>query len=128
MKLSTILLLISIWPGSLLCAQTKLTNEEFSRLICRKWTMTEMQLGSMKVPSSELGENTTAFEANGTYKAVEQGEAYSGKWTFDPATQTLTTNDRDGIEKSKVIKLTEKELVFEMTDSDGIWRMTLKSP
>ncbi|AYB29316.1 hypothetical protein D4L85_01390 [Chryseolinea soli] len=90
--------------------------------------MTEMQLGSMKVPSSELGENTTAFEANGTYKAVEQGEAYSGKWTFDPATQTLTTNDRDGIEKSKVIKLTEKELVFEMTDSDGIWRMTLKSP
>ena len=129
MKLSTILLLLSIWPGALLCAQTKLTNEEFSRLISREWTLTEVQLGNVKVPSSELGESTiTTFEINGTYKAVDLGESYSGKWTFDPASQILTTNDRDGKEESKVIKITEKEWVIETTGPEGILRMTFKSP
>jgi hypothetical protein len=126
MRLKFGLLLLFIHFGQFLSAQSKISNEEFVVLICKKWKMTEAEMGNMKIPASEIGENIMEFAADGTFKIREQGESYPGKWVFDSIKQELLTDDRDGKQKHKMITLTENELVIETTDLNGTFKMRFK--
>jgi hypothetical protein len=126
MRLKLGLFLLFVNCGQFLLAQSNISKDEFGILICKKWKMTEAKMGDIKIPSSEIGENIMEFESNGTFKVLEQGESYSGKWVFDSVNQELLTDDRDGKEKHKIIKLTEDELITEVTDSNGAFKMKFK--
>ncbi|NOS93877.1 MAG: hypothetical protein HOP30_18320 [Cyclobacteriaceae bacterium] len=126
MKSKYLLPLFFILLAQSLLGQTKFSREEFSSLICEKWKVTELVMDGMKVPDAELGENSIEFDMKGTYEVLEQGEAYAGTWSFQSDTQELLTDDRDGKERHKIIKLTEVDLIMEVIDPNGTFKITLK--
>jgi hypothetical protein len=130
MKLNSTLMLLFILLGPSLLAQSNLTKEEFGSLICKKWKLAEVEIDGKKISTTEmrkiLEQNLWEFKSDGTYKVSEQGEIYFGKWSFDPLSQMLLTDDRDGKERNKIITLTETEFILQKLYPSEVWIFSFK--
>lgn len=96
-------------------AVTTPTKEEFvSKLVVGKWHIAYLEQGGKKqrLPQEDVDINWTAFKKDGTYRASDDGDEHDGKWSYNPADQTLTAIDDDGVNKFKVITVTSKEMVL----------------
>jgi len=60
----------------------------------------------------EMGEATITFKSDGTLIETQEGQRFSGKWTYQYKTMTLFTDDKDGKDKQKIVKLTPTQLVL----------------
>lgn len=120
-KLITALILIL---STQLHAQSGISKEQFATLIIGKWKVTEERIGDMKMPASEIGEMIMSFKSDGTCEMRDQGESYKGKWSFNPATQELLTDDQEEKEKHKVLKLSKTLLTLETKDASETFIMT----
>lgn len=60
----------------------------------------------------DMGNSFVSFKNDGTLVETDEGKDYQGRWTYDHRTMTLTTNDKDGIENQKIVKISEVELII----------------
>jgi hypothetical protein len=49
---------------------------------------------------------------HGTLIEISEGKSYQGKWSYEHKTMSITTDDRDGIEKQKILKITADQLIL----------------
>ena len=77
-------------------------------------------------PPPEMGVSYILLKSDGTLIETDEGKDYRGKWTYDHKNMTLTTDDKDGIEKHKIIKITETEFVFRSKVKDLEISMIMK--
>src|SRR6478609_5713952 len=119
--LPAILLILSI---QFLHAQQVMSKDQFATLIVGKWKVTEARIGDIKMPVSEIGEITMLFKSDATYVMRDQSELHKGKWSFNPATQELLTDDGEEKEKHKVIKLNKTLLTTETKSAKETETMT----
>ena len=63
--------------------------------------------------------NWVIFNKNGSLEAMESGEKYSGKWTYDKEKNTIETRDRDGITLMQIINISQSLLTVEITEKGG---------
>jgi lipocalin-like protein len=103
------------------------TEKEVLNLLCHKWKVTHIEHGGQKIEMpAELGEAFLIFKADSTITEIDPSETYKGKWTYDHKGKTITTDDKDGIQKHKLIKLTTTELIITMKVDDETSNMILK--
>jgi|GEM_PF-4290327 len=105
-------------------AQQVMSKDEFATLIVGKWKVTEARIGGIKMPASEMGEITILFKSDATYVMRDEGQLHNGKWSFNPATQELLTDDGEEKEKHKVIKLNKTLLTTETKSQKETETMT----
>ena len=119
LKLWCLLLILS--TPLLISSTTKysLSEQEALELLCAsKWHLSYMEVDGevMEFPANEVAANWTKFNADGTHQVEEMGEAYSGTWSYDHISKTLTTDDRDGKITLKIIEISTTELRFSFVD------------
>ena len=93
-------------------AQTQ-TEKEIRGLLCHKWTVTHFEIQGQKTPMpAEFSDNFLDIKPDGTIIEKDPTEEIKGKWSYDHKTMTFTTDDKDGIIKHEIIKISETELIF----------------
>jgi len=98
---------------------TTRSEQEVKTLLCHKWKVTHIEMNGQKIPlPPELGESSLEIIADGTLIEKDATEEIKGKWSYDHKTKILTTDDRDGIIKHVILKISETELIFK-SEVDG---------
>jgi hypothetical protein len=100
------------------------SEKEIKDLLCHKWKATQMEYRGQKTEMP--GTAYLIFKSDSTLEEIDPGETYKGKWSYDHKTQTITTVDRDGNQKHKLIKITSTELTITMTMDDDSPNLILK--
>jgi len=110
------ILVLPFVSSSTAFSQTKTppkTEQEIKTLLCHKWKLTAMEAKGQKVElPPDMGNSFVSFKNDGTLVETDEGKDYQGRWTYDHRTMTLTTNDKDGIENQKIVKISEVELII----------------
>jgi len=120
------LLAVLLFIGASAFAQTQ-TEKEIKDLLAHKWKLTHVEVGGqkMEVPAG-VGDSFLDFKADGTILKIDSEEEQKGKWVYDHKTKIITTEDKDGTEKYEIIKISETEFSFKVTDEGQKITMTLK--
>ncbi len=111
--------------------QTPLNKE----LLCKTWKLEKYKEADGKIypAPAEMKNDYLKYNCDGTIESTEQGELIKGKWTYNAATATITTTQSANKNypakvETKIIKLTETELVVEGKDAgDETLVMYMKS-
>ena len=102
-----------------LSAQEDILKEDFSSLINRKWKIGKAELNGTDVPVSNFGGHTISFQLNGSYSFERFGEVIKGKWRFLEKERIFITDDKDGIERYKVLEVSQEKFVLEGVHPQG---------
>lgn len=85
---------------------TKFTEQEIKTLLCHKWKLTFLEYkGNKKEIPSKLPESHILFLPDGRLEEYEGKTKYTGTWSYNHTTKTITTIDKDGNEKHAIIEL-----------------------
>ncbi|MBK6482169.1 MAG: hypothetical protein IPG01_03315 [Chitinophagaceae bacterium] len=102
--------------------QTVLQEE----LLCKTWLMEKYQEadGKIYLPPAEIKNEYLKYNCDGTMESIEGGLLLKGKWILDESKGTITVTqnaNKDYPAKivTRIILLTEKELVVEGIDAGG---------
>lgn len=119
------LLVILLFIGASVFAQTQ-TEKEVKDLLAHKWKLTHVEIGGekMEVPAG-AGDSFLDFKADGTILKIDSEAEQKGKWTYDHKTKIITTKDEDGEEKYEIVKISDTEFSFKVTDDGQTMTMTL---
>ena len=105
-------------------SQTQATVEK--ELLCKTWFLEKYQEADGKTYPSpmEMKNEYLKYNCDGTMESIEGGLLLGGKWTFDETKGIITvtqntTKDYPTKIVTRVISLTEKELVIEGIDAGG---------
>ena len=125
-----ILLIFTIINSQAVFAQTKpqsQTEQEIKTMLCHKWKLTHMETqGERNSLPPDMGESYMLLKSDGTLIETDEGKDYQGKWAYDHKTMTLKTDDKDGVEKHKIIKITDTELIIKSKFDGMAMNMIMK--
>lgn len=108
-------------------AITSLSEQQLKTMLCHKWKLTFLEYqGKRKeipqnVPASYIG-----FLSDGTMYQIEGKMNYKGTWTYNHATKTITTIDKDGTELHTIVELNDQQFVMNGKYKGYIFNMGLK--
>ena len=120
------LLAILLFIGSSVFAQTQ-TEKEVKDLLAHKWKLTHVEIGGQKIEVPVgAGDSFLDFKADGTLLKIDSEDEQKGKWTYDHKTKTITSKDEDGEENYEIVKISDIEFSFKVTDEGQTMIMTLK--
>jgi hypothetical protein len=95
------------------------TEQEIKVLLCHKWQLTYMEAEGKKTPiPPEMGKSYILLKSDGTLVETSEGKDNPGRWSYDHKNMTIKTDDKDGAQSHKIIKITETEFIIE-DKSDG---------
>jgi len=106
-----------------------LSEKQVIDLLCSgKWHLSYMEIDGQHddFPPNEAKANWTVFKQDGTHNSEEMGEAYSGTWTYNHETKTLTTDDKDGKVSLVIISIDEHEIQFSLVDQGKKLKVGMK--
>ncbi|MBK6483373.1 MAG: hypothetical protein IPG01_09635 [Chitinophagaceae bacterium] len=110
--------------SSVAIAQTQALDKK--HLLCKTWVLEKYKETNGKIyyPPSELRSEYLKYNCDGTMESIEGGLLLKGKWTFDESEGTITsiqnaTKDYPAKIVTRIIMITEKELVIEGIDAGG---------
>lgn len=84
----------------------KLTEQEIKTLLCQKWKLNFLEYkGNKKEIPSKVPASFLVFLPDGKLEEYEGKNKYSGTWSYNHATKTITTIDKDGTEKHTIVEL-----------------------
>lgn len=90
-----------------------LTEEDIRTMLCQKWEYVEFQTDGPKLPPPAKWIGAfLLFNSDGTYTRREEGEDYTGKWSYDHKKLTLKIEDSKLKERWRIKKLTDTELLI----------------
>jgi len=100
------------------CAQNKqltFTSEDTIKLLCNKWMLVTMSIQgkSANVPASKALYVTYKPGGNYTDSSARFG-VIDGSWNYDSTTQILSTTEKGGTSKAKIVKLDTNELIMKI--------------
>ena len=81
-------------------ALSNLSEQQIKTLFCHKWKLNYLEFkGKRKEIPSSLPESILVFLNDGKLEQYEGKTKYTGTWTYNHSTKTITTIDKDGTEK-----------------------------
>ncbi|MGC4037513.1 MAG: hypothetical protein QM764_16245 [Chitinophagaceae bacterium] len=129
-RLKELFVLMLIISPCLVFSQTKSvkkTDKEMIPLLCHKWHLTHMgtQGKEKQLPATVV--TYLLIKSDGTLLETNQGQELPGKWTLNHGTLSVTNIDnKDAVEKYKIISVTESELIYESNEDGTVTRMKFK--
>ena len=122
MKKNSILIFITLLTLSSKTISAQSVNSVDS-LICHEWKLVLYEEDGDKFPPApDQKDNKMIFYNDHKVKSVEGNKIQNGVWKYIPNSKLLTITDTETgeIANMKVLKLTNKEMVLEYLDPDGI--------
>ena len=96
------------------------------KLLLKVWILEKYQEADGKIypASAEMQSDYLKYNSDGTMESTEEGKLVKGTWTFNEKTFSLTTIQNSNKNypykiETRIIKLTDKELVLEGKDAGG---------
>lgn len=94
-------------------AVSKLTEAQIKTAICHKWQLSYLEGKGRKI---NIPKNKATlilgFTNDGKLFESDGNKEYKGTWTYNHASLTITTNDKDGDEKHVVVDVTNDQLIL----------------
>ena len=89
------------------------TEQAARVMLCTKWKIVSLEAqGKKMVVQPGMGETYMVLKPDGTFTEIEDNISYKGKWTYNHISKVLFTDDKDGKQNNRVIKLTPDKLVI----------------
>jgi hypothetical protein len=89
------------------------TEQEVKNMLCHKWKVSQMEVQGKRIGfPPDWDASIITFNNDGTLIEVSEGKSYQGKWTYEHKTMSIITNDKDGIEKQQILKITSNQLII----------------
>ncbi|CAM1366619.1 lipocalin-like domain-containing protein [Tenacibaculum xiamenense] len=101
-------------------------SSDQSFLTSGKWKIESLKIGEEKEDFSDCKNSWLVFQENGSYKMMMRKNQKLGQWTLENNEKLLKFENQGAVDNFKILKLTEKELLFSTTDQDIVYTMTLK--
>ena len=99
------------------------TEQEIKDLLCHKWKLTVSESGGKKMAMTpQTGEVYLLFKSDGTIIETDDGKDSQGTWSYNHKTMTFITNDKDGIQKHTIARISKTAFVYK--DSIGGMKIT----
>ena len=90
-----------------------LSETQIKTLFCHKWKLSYLEYnGKKKEIPGKLPASLLVFIEDGKLQEFEGTKKYDGSWTYNHATKTIITVDKDGTENHKIIELTNDQFVM----------------
>ena len=108
-------------------ALNTLSEQQVKTMLCHKWKLTYLEYkGKKKDIPTNVPESFIGFLADGTLYQTEGKMKYTGTWTYNHATKTVTTIDKDGTEKHTIVDLGKDLFVMNGKYKGFVFNMGLK--
>jgi len=102
------------------------TAQGVKKLLLHKWKITGMELNGRTIPMPEQMKEFFVFKANNVFIDINDNEQSKGTWTFDPKSQTITTNDDGQTQLHTIVKISATDLVITAKTEQGMSNLLLK--
>lgn len=97
-----------------------------SCLTSGKWRIETVKIGEEVEDFSDCTNSWLVFQENGSYQLVIRKTEKKGQWKLENGKEVLKFENQGAIDDFKILKLTDKELLFSATEGDLVYTMTLK--
>jgi len=94
------------------------SDKEIISLLCHKWQLTHMETKGKEYALPPGTVSGLLIKSDGTLIETDQGKEYPGKWTLSHGVLSVTNDGKGPVEKYKITKITNAELIYE-TNEDG---------
>ena len=111
--------------GITITSQAQESSEQ-SFLTSGKWKIESLKIGEEREDFSDCKNSWLVFQENGSYKMMMRKNEKLGQWTLENNEKLLKFENQGAVDNFKILKLTEKELLFSAKDQDIVYMMTLK--
>lgn len=109
MKKHLLIIIIGLFTLSNVSANSNinnLTEQQIKTMLCQKWKLTYLEYkGKKKEIPAKVPASHILFLPDGKLEEFEGDKKYTGTWTYNHTTKTITTIDKDGTEKHTIIDL-----------------------
>lgn len=94
-------------------ALSKLSEEQIKTAISHKWKLSFLEGKGKKIKiSDDKATLFLGFNSDGKLYESDGKKEYYGTWTYNHSSFTITTNDKDGIEKHVIIDVSNDQLIL----------------
>ena len=106
------------------------SEKEIKGMLAHKWKPMHMETDGQKVPApAEANDWFFDMKADGTFIMLDSDGLKKGKWSYDHKTKNfIASNEVDRLDpwKFEVVKVSETELVLNMTEGGMMMKMYMK--
>ena len=81
--------------------------------MCHKWKLTVSESGGKKMAMTpQNGEVYLLFRSNGMFIETDDSKEAQGTWLYNHKDMTFITNDKDGIQKHTIARISKTGFVY----------------